>query len=367
MKARCAVDCRGVCSGSIAPVQISDFDYILPDAQIAQYPTAQRRDARLLVLGQAVGAWTDGCVADMPSLCQAGDVLVLNDTRVIPARLFGRKVSGGAVEILIERVMSPHQAMAHLRASKPTRPGTRINLEPAGAIEVWGREGDLFLIEGADGAELPDLLAASGHIPLPPYITRADEAQDAERYQTVFASRPGAVAAPTAGLHLDEALLAEIAARGVSIAKVTLHVGAGTFQPIRGDSIEDHVMHAERIEVSAQACQMIAAAQACGGRVLALGTTVARALESAAQDSGRLAPFRGDTRLFIRDGFQFRVVDALLTNFHLPRSTLLMLVSAFAGHRRIMSAYAHAIAAGYRFFSYGDAMWLTRAGPQAER
>ena len=365
MNARCAVDCRRVCSANIVPVQLSDFDYILPDAQIAQYPVARRRDARLLVLGEAVGAWTDACIADLLSLCQAGDVLVLNDTRVIPARLFGRKITGGTVEILIERMMSPFQAMAHLRASKPTRPGTRINLEPAGAIEVWGREGDLFLIGGADGAELPDLLTASGHIPLPPYITRADDAQDAERYQTVFGTRPGAVAAPTAGLHLDEALLAEIAARGVSIAKVTLHVGAGTFQPIRGDAIEDHVMHAERVEVSAAACEMIAAAQARGGRVLALGTTVARALESAAADTGVLVPYRGDTRLFIRDGFQFRVVDALLTNFHLPRSTLLMLVSAFAGHRRIMTAYAHAITAGYRFFSYGDAMWLTRASPRA--
>ncbi len=365
MKARCVVDCRAVCSGRLAPVQLSDFDYALPDAQVAQHPTARRRDARLLVLGADAGALTDRGIADVPALCQPGDVMVLNDTRVIPARLFGRKVSGGAVEILIERIMSTHQAMAHLRASKPTRPGTRINLEPTGAIEVWGREGDLFLIEGADGAELPDLLAASGHIPLPPYITRADDSLDAERYQTVFATRPGAVAAPTAGLHFDAALLAEITARGVSVAKITLHVGAGTFQPIRGDTIEGHVMHAERIEVTAEACAVIAAAQAGGGRVIAIGTTVARALESAAQGSGRLAPFRGDTRLFIREGFEFRVVDALLTNFHLPRSTLLMLVSAFAGHRRIMAAYAHAIAAGYRFFSYGDAMWLTRASAQA--
>ncbi len=359
------VDCRAVCSARLAPVQLSDFDYALPPTQIAQHPIARRRDARLLVLGDEAGVWTDSGIVDLPGLLRPGDVMVLNDTRVIPARLFGRKATGGAVEIMIERVMSSRQAMAQLRASKPTRPGTRIALEPEGAIEVWGREGDLFLIEGADGAELPALLAASGHIPLPPYITRADDAIDAERYQTVFAAQPGAVAAPTAGLHLDEDMLGEIAARGAQLAKVTLHVGAGTFQPIRSDSIETHVMHAERIEVSSEACATIAAAKAAGGRVVAIGTTVARALESAAEASGQLAPFRGDTRLFIREGFQFRVVDALLTNFHLPRSTLLMLVSSFAGHARTMAAYAHAVAAGYRFFSYGDAMWLTRRHVQA--
>ncbi len=365
MKPQAAVDLGGIGSDRLAPVQLSDFDYVLPDSQIAQHPTARRRDARLLVVGDESGQWTDGGIADLPGLFRAGDVMVLNDTRVIPARLFGRKATGGAVEIMIERVMSPQQAMAQLRASKPTRPGTRIALEPSGAIEVWGREGDLFLIQGADGATLPELLAASGHIPLPPYITRADDAADAERYQTVFAAQPGAVAAPTAGLHLDESMLAEIAARGVATAKVTLHVGAGTFQPIRGDSIDGHVMHAERIEVSEAACATIAEARAAGGRVIAIGTTVARALESAAQACGSLAPFRGDTRLFIKEGFQFRVVDALLTNFHLPRSTLLMLVSAFAGHGRVMAAYEHAVAAGYRFFSYGDAMWLTHQSPRA--
>jgi len=365
LKGRAAVDRESGGSVRLAPVQLSDFDYALPETQIAQHPTARRRDARLLILGEEAGAWCDGGITDLPGLLRPGDVMVLNDTRVIPARLFGRKATGGAVEIMIERVMSTHQAMAQLRASKPTRPGTRIALEPTGAIEVWGREGDLFLIQGADGAELPALLAASGHIPLPPYITRADDATDAERYQTVFAAQPGAVAAPTAGLHLDEAMLADIIACGVRTARVTLHVGAGTFQPIRGDSIEDHVMHAERIEVSEEACATIAAARAAGGRVVAIGTTVARALESAARPSGTLAPFRGDTRLFIREGFDFRVVDALLTNFHLPRSTLLMLVSTFGGHARTMAAYAHAVAAGYRFFSYGDAMWLTRRGVQA--
>ena len=346
-------------------MQISDFDYVLPDTQIAQYPLARRRDARLLVLGAEVGAWSDSGIACLPSLLRPMDVVVVNDTRVIPARLFGRKPSGGAVEILIERMMSSRQAMAQLRASKPTRPGTRIALEPHGAIEVWGREGDLFLIEGADGEELPSLLAASGHVPLPPYITRADDALDAERYQTVFADKPGAVAAPTAGLHLDEAMLEELAARGVSLTKVTLHVGAGTFQPLRSDDIEAHVMHAERIEVSAETCATIATARAAGGRVVAVGTTVARALESAAAETGALAPYRGDTRLFIREGFEFHVIDALLTNFHLPRSTLLMLVSAFAGYTRTMAAYRHAVAAGYRFFSYGDAMWLERAAAGA--
>ena len=346
-------------------MQISDFDYVLPDTQIAQYPLTRRRDARLLVLGREVGTYFDSGIACLPSLLRPKDVVVLNDTRVIPARLFGRKASGGAVEILIERMMSSRQAMAQLRASKPTRPGTRIALEPHGAVEVWGREGDLFLIEGADGEELPSLLAASGHVPLPPYITRADDALDAERYQTVFADKPGAVAAPTAGLHLDEAMLEEIAARGVKLAKVTLHVGAGTFQPLRSDDIEAHVMHAERVEVSAETCTTIATARAAGGRVVAVGTTVARALESAAADTGALAPYRGDTRLFIREGFEFRMVDALLTNFHLPRSTLLMLVSAFAGYTRTMAAYRHAVAAGYRFFSYGDAMWLERAAAGA--
>ena len=365
MKGRAEVDRDRACSGRLASVQLSDFEYFLPSSQIAQYPTARRRDARLLVLGEEVGAWTDSGVAQLPGLLRAGDVLVLNDTRVIPARLFGRKATGGAVEIMIERVMSAHQAMAQLRASKPTRPGTRILLEPEGAVEVWGREGDLFLIQGADGAELPALLAASGHIPLPPYITRPDDEADAERYQTVFAAQPGAVAAPTAGLHIDQEMLAEITARGIETVKITLHVGAGTFQPIRGDSIDEHVMHAERIEVSEAACATIAAARAAGGRVVAIGTTVARALESAAQQTGTLAPFRGDTRLFIKEGFEFRVVDALLTNFHLPRSTLLMLVSTFAGHARTMAAYAHAVAAGYRFFSYGDAMWLTRCPSQA--
>jgi S-adenosylmethionine:tRNA ribosyltransferase-isomerase len=236
----------------------------------------------------------------------------------------------------------------------------RIQLDPRGELRVTGRDGDLFVIEAAGSTSMADLLAASGHVPLPPYIDRPDEMADAERYQTVYAAQPGAVAAPTAGLHLDQELLDAIAARGARIAKLTLHVGAGTFQPVRGDDIEKHVMHAERVEVPAAVCESVATARAAGGRVIAIGTTVVRALEAAAQGEDGLAPMAGDTRLFIREGFDFRVVDALLTNFHLPRSTLLMLVSAFGGHARVMAAYAHAVRARYRFFSYGDAMWLER-------
>ncbi|MGE0859732.1 MAG: tRNA preQ1(34) S-adenosylmethionine ribosyltransferase-isomerase QueA [Gammaproteobacteria bacterium] len=342
-------------------MQLSDFDYALPDAQVAQHPPARRRDARLLALDASAGKWRDLQVAALPSLLRPNDVVVVNDTRVIPARLFGRKPTGGAVEILIERMLSAERALAHLRASKPTRPGTRIELDGGGAVEVRGRDGALFLLQAADGEALPALLARSGHIPLPPYITRADEPLDAERYQTVYADQPGAVAAPTAGLHLDEAMLDEIRAQGATLARVTLHVGAGTFQPVRGEDIESHVMHAEVLGVSTETCAQIAAARAAGGRVVAIGTTVVRALESAAQGPAGLAPMHGDTRLFIRPGFEFRVVDALLTNFHLPRSTLLMLVSTFGGHARVMAAYSHAVTAGYRFFSYGDAMWLERA------
>lgn len=340
---------------------LADFDFDLPPGQVAQYPAARRRDARLLVLEERGSALRDGGIADLPGLLAPGDVLVLNDTRVIPARLFGRKVTGGAVEILIERMLADGRAWAHVRASKSPRPGARLLLEPTGELVVVEREGDLFLLEVAAGGSLASLLETSGHMPLPPYITRGDEALDAERYQTVYAERPGAVAAPTAGLHLDAALLADIEARGVALARVTLHVGAGTFRPVRGDDIDAHVMHAEHVEVSAETCRAVAAAQAAGRRVVAIGTTVTRALEAAARGPQGLAPFSGDTRLFIRAGFEFRVVDALLTNFHLPRSTLLMLVCAFGGQARVMAAYRHALAQGYRFFSYGDAMWLQRA------
>jgi S-adenosylmethionine:tRNA ribosyltransferase-isomerase len=340
-------------------VSLADFDYDLPDALIAQHPPARRRDARLLVLGAREGEWTDATIVEMRKLVRPRDVLVLNDTRVIPARLIGRKSSGGAVELLLERMQDKSCALVQLRASKPTRAGTRIALEKLGALLVTARAGGFYVVEAADGADLAELIAANGHVPLPPYITRPDEALDSERYQTVFARRPGAVAAPTAGLHFDQALLDELARQGAAIHYVTLHVGAGTFQPLRTHDIEQHVMHAERIEITPATCAAITDARAAGGRVIAIGTTVTRALESAAAH-GALAPFTGDTRLFIRPGFRFRVVDALLTNFHLPRSTLLMLVAAFGGHARVMAAYRHAVDAGYRFFSYGDAMWLER-------
>ena len=342
-------------------MQLADFDYVLPDALIAQYPPARRRDARLLVLGRAVGEWADDGVAALPALLTPGDLVVLNDTRVIPARLHGHKATGGAVEILIERLLSAREALAQIRARRAPRAGTRIVLAPRGVLEVSGREGDLFVLRATAGEELSAVLAASGHVPLPPYIARAAEALDAERYQTVYAARPGAVAAPTAGLHLDQELLDEIRVRGAGIASVTLHVGAGTFQPLRSDDLDAHVMHAERVEVTAAVCAAVARARAAGGRVIAIGTTVARALEAAARGPAGIAPLSGDTRLFIRAGFEFRVIDALLTNFHLPRSTLLLLVAAFGGYARVLAAYDHAIAAGYRFFSYGDAMWLERA------
>jgi len=340
-------------------VQLSDFDYELPAALIAQYPLAARRDARLLVLGAGVGELRDGAIPDLVDLLRPHDLLVLNDTRVIPARLYGRKDTGGAVEILLERALGPERALAHVRASKAPRAGARIAVEGGGVLRVLGRADDLFEIE-ADGETLAAVLERAGHMPLPPYIARADEALDRERYQTVWAARPGAVAAPTAGLHLDEALLAACRAKGVALGTITLHVGAGTFRPLRDAEPDKHVLHAERCEVSVDLCAAAAAARAAGGRVVAVGTTVTRALETAAA-GGALAPFEGDTRLFIRPGFQFRVVDALLTNFHLPRSTLLMLVAAFGGYERVLAAYRHAVAARYRFFSYGDAMWLERA------
>lgn len=341
-------------------MNLADFDYALPDAQIAQYPPPRRRDARLLVVGDEGSAPRDAQVGELPALVRPGDLVVLNDTRVIPARLRGRKASGGAVEVLLERTLSGRTALAQVRASKSPRPGTRIEVEPRGVLEVSGRDGAFFVVESVDEA-LDALLERCGHVPLPPYIERADETLDAARYQTVYARTPGAVAAPTAGLHLDEALLAALEKAGARLAYVTLHVGAGTFQPVRTEDPAAHEMHAERVTVPAAVCEAIDNTRGQGGRVLAVGTTVVRALESAAAGADGLAPLDGETRLYIRPGYAFRVVDALLTNFHLPRSTLLMLVCAFGGHARVMRAYRHAVDAGYRFFSYGDAMWLTRA------
>ena len=343
-------------------MQAADFDFQLPSEQIAQLPLPDRTAARLLCLEGASGRWQDRGIRDLPGLVRPGDLLVLNDTRVIPARLFGVKPTGGAVELLIERVIDARRAWAHLRASKFPRAGSRIVLEGGGTLIVGERDGGLVEVAVEGDESLPALLERVGHMPLPPYIQRADEPADRERYQTVFSAHPGAVAAPTAGLHFDQALLEQLVAKGVTLGTLTLHVGAGTFQPVRAEQLAEHRLHAERVEVSAALCEQIAATRARGGRVVAVGTTVVRALETAAQD-GELRPYAGETRLFIHPGraFRFRVVDALITNFHLPRSTLLMLVCAFAGRERVLAAYDHAVAAGYRFYSYGDAMWITPA------
>ncbi len=341
---------------------LADFDYALPTELIAQHPAAERSASRLLD-GRGASP-LEHVFRDLPSLLDAGDLLVFNDTRVIKARLYGRKASGGAVEGLIERVLPGNEVLAHLRASKAPRPGSVIRFAEAFDAEVLGRAGpDNELFHLRFPAEPPALLEAHGHVPLPPYIAHGDEPEDERRYQTVFAAKPGAVAAPTAALHFDEALLAALAARGVLTTQLTLHVGAGTFQPVRAARIEDHRMHSEWFEVGDEAVAAIRAARARGARVVAVGTTSVRALESAARvgaGTGELQATRGHTDIFITPGFQFRVVDALITNFHLPRSTLLMLVSALAGHAHVMALYRHATLARYRFFSYGDAMLLAR-------
>ena len=334
----------------------SDFHFDLPAELIAQRPLPRRSDSRLLHLARPGGAIADRAFRDLPALLRAGDLLVFNDTRVIPARLFGRKESGGRVELLLERLLGDRECLAQLRVSKPLRPGGTILLEDGSRLLLTGREGAFFRLELEHG-RLSDLLEQLGHMPLPPYITRADSAEDFERYQTVYASSPGAVAAPTAGLHFDRELLEAIDAHGVERARVTLHVGAGTFQPVRVDDIERHEMHAEYLEVSAVTCAAVRRARERGGRVIAVGTTSVRALETAAA-GGELQPFRGDSRIFIHPGYRFRVIDALVTNFHLPESTLLMLVCALAGMEETLAAYRHAVARRYRFFSYGDAMLI---------
>ncbi len=333
----------------------SDFRYPLPEALIAQYPLKQRSASRLLHLDGA-GAVTDRMFRDLPALLHAGDLLVFNDTKVIPARLLGEKETGGRVEVLIERPTGPQTALAHLRAGKTPKPGSRLLFKQGRSLRVIARDGPLFVLESPEGP-LMELLQHQGHIPLPPYIQRPDEQADGERYQTVFAARPGAVAAPTAGLHFDHEILDRLAQQGVDSARVTLHVGAGTFQPVREDDLERHRMHAEWAEVGAGVVQQVRRTRERGGRVVAVGTTSVRSLESAAA-GGEIAPFQGDTRLFIRPGYRFQVADALVTNFHLPESTLLMLVSAFSGYAPIMQAYRHAVEQRYRFFSYGDAMFL---------
>jgi len=333
-------------------MKLADFHYDLPGELIAQRPLATRSASRLLHVADGL---CDRMFAELPTLLRANDLLVFNDTRVIPARVFGAKPTGGQVEILLERVLDKRRILAQVGSSKPLRAAVPIQLPGAVEAHFLGRHGDLF--ELALSAEPVAYFRQYGALPLPPYIERAPEAEDAERYQTVFARELGAVAAPTAGLHFDNAVLERCERAGVQTAYLTLHVGAGTFQPVRVDNLDEHTMHAERVRVTAAVCEQIGKTRALGGRVIAVGTTVVRALEAAAQ-SGTLQSFEGDTRIFIKPGYRFRVIDALITNFHLPESTLLMLVCAFGGYERMMSAYRHAVEQRYRFFSYGDAMMM---------
>jgi len=351
-------------------MRVSDFSFDLPEALIARYPKAERSASRLMSLNGGSGAITDGVFTDIVAQLNSGDLLVFNNTRVIPARLFGQKASGGKIEVLIERIVDQHTALAHIRASKSPKVGNELFLckeqgsESKVKATMVARHGALFELKFSGEQSVLDVLEQIGHMPLPPYIDRPDEDSDKERYQTVYNEKPGAVAAPTAGLHFDEALLEKIKAKGVELSFVTLHVGAGTFQPVKVDEIADHVMHAEYVEVPDEVVSQIIKTKAAGGRVVAVGTTSVRSLESAAKaakDKGEdLAAFYGDTDIFITPGYQFQLIDALVTNFHLSESTLLMLVSAFSGYDHIMSAYQHAIDTEYRFFSYGDAMFLTK-------
>jgi S-adenosylmethionine:tRNA ribosyltransferase-isomerase len=338
-------------------MKLSDFHYHLPKELIAQFPTEQRTASRLLVVDRAKNNFEDNNFPDIASFLNPGDLIVMNDTRVIPARLFGQKQTGGKLEVLIERVLNEHEVLAQVRASKSPKAGTHINFNSDITAEVLGRDDAFFHLRFDPKQSVLAILDQIGHMPLPPYIERSDKAEDAERYQTVYAQQPGAVAAPTAGLHFDKALLANLESRGVNLGYVTLHVGAGTFQPVRVEDITDHKMHKEWISVTQALVTQIARTKKTGGRVVAIGTTTVRCLETAALD-GALKPFEGETDIFITPGFQFKVIDALLTNFHLPESTLLMLVSAFAGYDLTMAAYQHAVKEQYRFFSYGDAMLI---------
>jgi S-adenosylmethionine:tRNA ribosyltransferase-isomerase len=335
----------------------SDFSYQLPPNLIAQKPLTHRRDSRLLCVHKNTGDHQDTNFKDFLSLLKPNDLLVFNNTQVISARLLGKKESGGKVEILIERVIDTYYATAHLKASKPPKQGSLIELDAGFNCEVLGREQDLFKLHFKGKFSLVSILAKIGLIPLPPYITRDANEVDLERYQTVFATKKGAIAAPTAGLHFDALMMQQLQANNIATAFVTLHVGSGTFQPVRVENLTEHVMHKEYFEVPASTVNAIEKSQSCKGRVIAIGTTVVRALESASQQGHLQADF-GETRLFITPSYPFKTVDAMLTNFHLPESTLLMLVAAFAGHDNIMNAYQYAIQQHYRFFSYGDAMFL---------
>jgi len=340
-------------------VRTDSFHYALPADLIAQHPPRNRRDARLLTLDGMTGALADRHIPEILGLLSPGDLLVFNNTRVVAARLFGTKPTGGRVEILVERLANERELVALVKASKTPKIGSIVNVEDEFQFRVSARDGEFFYLVNESDCELSEIMQRVGHIPLPPYISRADTTSDIERYQTVYGQFPGAVAAPTAGLHFDIELMRELTESGVDIGFVTLHVGAGTFQPVRSPSVEAHTMHAERFDISEQLCHQVERAHAANRRVIAVGTTSVRALESVAVD-GRLHPYHGETDIFIYPGYRFQLVDAMLTNFHLPESTLLMLVSAFAGHENVLEAYAHAIRQRYRFFSYGDAMWITR-------
>lgn len=346
---------------------VDDFDFPLPPELIAQHPAAERGGSRLLHVNGAQLA--DRQFADLPGLLKAGDLLVFNDTRVIKARFFGVKDSGGRVEIMLERIVDATHAICQIRASKAPKPGSTLILAEAFTVRMTGRagaDGDFFALELAEAGDFWELSERYGKLPLPPYIEHPAEGADETRYQTVYARAPGAVAAPTAGLHFDEAMLVALRAQGVNTAFVTLHVGAGTYRPVRVEKIADHRMHSERYEIPQATAEAIAATRAAGGRVIAVGTTSLRSLESAGNDDGTVRAGASETDIFITPGYRFKVVDRLITNFHLPKSTLLMLVSAFAGYANIRAAYAHAVAERYRFFSYGDAMLLEQTGPASD-
>ncbi len=336
-----------------APMFISDFDYELPDALIAQRPARERRASRLLEVGASL---IDRRFSDLPELLRVGDLLVFNDTRVIPARLAARKESGGRAEILIERILSERKVLAHVRASNSPKAGSSLVLADDVEAIVTDREGELFALTFS--VDVTAVLDAQGEIPLPPYLHRSAESEDIERYQTVYAKDPGAVAAPTAGLHFDQRMLDDTLAAGVRHAWVTLHVGAGTFQDLRHEEVERNCLHSERVQLGEECTELVRETRAAGGRVIAVGTTAVRSLECAYRD-GEVRPFHGETDLFILPGYRFHLVDAMITNFHLPKSSLLMLVAAFAGKERVLDAYAHAVRSRYRFFSYGDSMFLT--------
>jgi S-adenosylmethionine:tRNA ribosyltransferase-isomerase len=340
-------------------MKLADFHVDLPRELIAQYPTANRTDSRLLTLHAQTGEYADKQFTDIVDLLEPGDLLVMNDTRVIPARLYGVKATGGQIEVLIERVLNAHEVLAQVRASKPPKPGSQLIFSDRYYADVVERQEPFYRLCFGEGQAVLAVLEAIGQMPLPPYIERADEPADRTRYQTVYARHAGAVAAPTAGLHFNETLLSRLQANGVALAYLTLHVGAGTFQPVRVDNIHEHKMHKEWFSITASVVEAVQHTKAAGKRVIAVGTTSVRGLESAAA-SGKLAAFEGDTDIFITPGYDFRIVDALLTNFHLPESTLLMLVCAFGGYEQVMRAYRHAVNSRYRFFSYGDAMFINR-------